>query len=173
MSPVLPPTELPRRRVLCGLAAVALVPAALAACTPAQQITSTPSPAPSPAPAPTSAPAAAVPGSPSAPAPTSAAPAASPGIAALADVPVGGGIVIDAAGDPLVLVQPRAGVVAGFSAVCPHAGTTVAAPQDGVIVCPNHGSQFAADTGALTKGPATRALTAVPVRVEGDQVVLV
>ena len=168
MSPELPPIGLPRRSVLCGLAAAVLVPAALAACTPADNAVpgSTPSPAPSPLPTSTTAP---TPTSSSVP-PLSGAPIA--GIAALADVPVGGGTVVQTPGGPVVLVQPTAGTVAGFSAVCPHQGSTVGAPQDGVIVCPSHGSRFGAADGAVQGGPATVGLAPVPVTVVNGQVAL-
>lgn len=96
-------------------------------------------------------------------------------VAKLAAVPVGGGVLVDepgGSGNKLVLVQPSAGEVKAFSAVCPHQGVTVAAPQGGTITCPGHGSQFNAGTGAVTRGPATSGLTAVNVKVNGAAVVL-
>jgi Rieske Fe-S protein len=49
---------------------------------------------------------------------------------------------------------------------------TVAVPASGaLIVCPCHGSEFAAD-GAVLTGPAVRALPAVLVQVSGDDVVI-
>ncbi|GAA3431106.1 Rieske (2Fe-2S) protein [Kutzneria kofuensis] len=104
-------------------------------------------------------------------------PQAAPGteVAKLAQVPVGGGVVVDepgGTGNKLVLVQPTAGEVKAFNAACPHQGITVAAPQGGVITCPGHGSTFTAATGAVTKGPATEGLTAVNVKVSGAAVVL-
>ncbi|MFP5347075.1 MAG: Rieske 2Fe-2S domain-containing protein, partial [Actinomycetes bacterium] len=39
-------------------------------------------------------------------------------------------------------------------------------------VCPSHGSRFNAATGAVEKGPATSPLPAVPVRHEGNALVL-
>ncbi|MFI9387983.1 Rieske (2Fe-2S) protein [Kutzneria sp. NPDC052558] len=96
-------------------------------------------------------------------------------VAKLAQVPVGGGLLVDApggSGSKLLLVQPAAGEVKAFSATCPHQGVTVAAPVGGTITCPGHGSQFDAATGALKKGPATTGLTAVNVKVDGAAVVL-
>lgn len=55
---------------------------------------------------------------------------------------------------------------------CPHQGSTVDPPRGGVITCPNHFSQFAAATGALRRGPATRGLTEVAARVVGGTVQL-
>ncbi|GGP62359.1 Rieske (2Fe-2S) protein [Saccharothrix coeruleofusca] len=94
-------------------------------------------------------------------------------IVALADVPDGGGVIAGnpANSKPLVLVR-TGDTVKAFDAACPHAGTTVAEPEGGTITCPNHGSQFDAATGAVRKGPATKGLPEVEVKVEGGQVVL-
>ena len=83
----------------------------------------------------------------------------------LAQVPVGGGTIVTKGEQTILLVQPTAGTVKGFDASCPHQGTTVDPPQNGVITCPNHFSQFDGATGALRKGPAATGLTEVPVRV--------
>ena len=95
-------------------------------------------------------------------------------VAKLADVPVGGGTLVDEPGGAgkLLIVQPSAGQVKAFSAACPHQGVTVGTPQGGTITCPGHGSQFDAGTGALKRGPATTGLTAVNVKVSGAAVVL-
>lgn len=131
-----------RRTVLCGLAAGVLAPGVLAAC---------------------SGGGAEAPASPGTP---------GQALAPLADVPVGGGTVVTGGGSPVLLVQPTAGEVTGFDARCPHAGTTVAAPRGGVVVCPAHGSRFDPATGAVQQGPASSGLAPVAVRVEGDQVLL-
>ena len=93
------------------------------------------------------------------------------GLAALADVPDGGGLIVESGGKPLVLTR-TGDVVKAFGAACPHAGTTVGAPKAGIITCPNHGSQFGATDGSLKKGPATKGLTEVPVKVDAGQVVM-
>jgi len=102
-------------------------------------------------------------------------PAAGTEVAKLASQPVGGGLLVDepgGSGNKLLLVQPSAGEVKAFSAICPHQGVTVGVPQGGTITCPGHGSQFNAATGAVTRGPATTGLTAVDVKVNGAAVVL-
>ncbi|MFD9737574.1 Rieske (2Fe-2S) protein [Umezawaea sp. NPDC059074] len=93
------------------------------------------------------------------------------GLAALADVPDGGGLIVESGGKPLVLTR-TGDVVKAFGAACPHQGTTVGAPKGGIITCPNHGSQFGATDGSLKKGPATKGLTEVPVKVDAGQVVM-
>ena len=87
-------------------------------------------------------------------------------IAAVSDIPVGGGMAI--AG--LVLVQPEEGRIIGFDGACPHQQTILPAPQDGVITCPSHQSQFSAEDGSLVQGPATTGLTEVPVNVVDGEV---
>ncbi len=136
------PTGPSRRQMLCGLAAAVAAPGVLAAC---------------------SSPGEYQPG-PSGSATTTAAAAAGASVP-LAQVPVGGGVIVTAGRRPILVVQPAAGTIKAFKAACPHAGTTVDPPQGGVITCPNHFSQFDAATGALRKGPATTGLTEVPARV--------
>jgi cytochrome b6-f complex iron-sulfur subunit len=93
------------------------------------------------------------------------------GVAAVADIPDGGGLIVDGADGKVLLVRTGQDVK-GYNAACTHMGTIVGAPEGGVATCPNHGSQFDAATGAVKKGPATKPLATVNVSVEGDQVVL-
>src|ERR1700754_3818377 len=53
-------------------------------------------------------------------------------IARTADVPVGSGVIVD----DVVITQPKQGDFKGFSAICTHAGCTVAEVVDGSINCP-------------------------------------
>ena len=57
-----------------------------------------------------------------------------------------------------------------FSATCTHQGCTVGPVRDGRIVCPCHGSEFDARTGAVVRGPATRPLPQVRVVVRDGAV---
>lgn len=95
--------------------------------------------------------------------------AAVAGIAALADIPVGGGKVL--ADAKIVLTQPTAGTVKAFSAVCTHAGCTVSEVAGGTINCPCHGSKFAIADGSVVGGPAPKPLPPVGVSVQGGQIV--
>jgi Rieske Fe-S protein len=92
-------------------------------------------------------------------------------IAKTADVPVGGGTLIEDL--KVVVTQPTQGVYKAFSAVCTHKGCTVGTPKENVIMCACHGSEFAADSGKATKGPATAPLASFQVKVEGDGIVVV
>ena len=148
MTAVEPTTEpigsTSRRDVLCGLVVALLAPGALVACGDSSSSGSG----------------------------TTTPPAGPAKLAALSDVPQGGGVVVDnPGGGKLVLVRTATDEVKAFNAACKHQGTTVKAPQAGVITCPAHGSQYDAATGALKKGPATSGLDAVPVKVDGTNIV--
>lgn len=91
-------------------------------------------------------------------------------LTALADVPVGGAVLVTSASGLRVLVaQPAEGEVVGYSAVCTHQGCTVA-PDGAELVCPCHGSVFDLASGEALEGPATEALAPFAVRVEGGDV---
>ncbi len=99
--------------------------------------------------------------------------AAPPTSVPAADVPVGGAVVVQALGDQVVLAQPVEGEFAAYSATCPHQGGIVAAGEGTVVVCPLHGSRFdTADSAAVLQGPAEEPLAALPLTVEGDQLVI-
>ena len=141
------PTALSRRAVLAGGCGAACA-VALTAC--AGYGAGGPAPAP---------------GQPG-PAPAGAAPA----LTAVADVPVGGGVVLAAQG--LVVTQPQAGTFKAFSATCTHQGCSVNEVKGGTINCPCHGSRFAVADGAPTAGPAKKPLPETAVTVQGSSVVL-
>lgn len=92
-------------------------------------------------------------------------------IAQTADIPVGGGKVITKW--KIVITQPSAGVFKAFTASCPHKGCAVGRVADGIIHCPCHGSEFAADSGRCLKGPAEAPLAEYALKVEGDGIVMV
>jgi Rieske Fe-S protein len=108
---------------------------------------------------------------------SSAAPEAAPaqtgqGVAAVSDVPVDGGIIVDSGETKMVVTQPTAGEYVGLSAVCPHQGCVVNQIENQIIICPCHGSQFSIADGSVVQGPATTGLESIPVEVAGDQIVL-
>jgi thiosulfate dehydrogenase [quinone] large subunit len=87
------------------------------------------------------------------------------------DVPVGGAASFTDphTGDPSIVIQAKAGKFVAFDAVCPHAGCTVGYDQAAaVIVCPCHGSQFNAATGAVESGPAATGLTPITIAEGGN-----
>jgi Rieske Fe-S protein len=88
-------------------------------------------------------------------------------IAKTADIPVGSGVIVD----DVVITQPAQGKFNGFSAICTHAGCTVAEVVGASINCPCHGSRFNLD-GTVAKGPANRPLDAKGIVVQGDSIAL-
>lgn len=83
-----------------------------------------------------------------------------------ATIPVGGGKVF--ADQKIVVTQPTSGDFKAFSAVCTHQNCVVSGVADGTIDCACHGSKFDITTGAVTQGPATKALPEKSVTVSGD-----
>jgi Rieske Fe-S protein len=86
-----------------------------------------------------------------------------------AEVPEGGGKIID--GKNIVVTQPEAGVFKAFSAVCTHQGCIVSTIANGTIDCPCHGSEFSVKDGSVVHGPATSPLPTVAIKVEGTSIV--
>jgi Rieske Fe-S protein len=90
-------------------------------------------------------------------------------LAKLSEVPVGASRVIGVSGKRIALTRTAQDKVVGFSANCTHQGCELAA-GDGALTCPCHQSRFDASTGQVTKGPATRPLDAIQVKVRGDAI---
>jgi len=88
----------------------------------------------------------------------------------VADIPVGGGKVFDAA--KVVVTQPKAGEFKAFSAICTHKGCTVAGVANGTITCPCHGSTYDMATGQVTGGPAPAPLPSKTVTVSGGSITI-
>jgi Rieske Fe-S protein len=142
-------TTLDRRAVLVGACGTcAVVVTGCAAYGPAQ---SAPAPAPPPAPA--------QPGG---------AGGGGAKLAATADVPVGGGVILTDA--QLVITQPKAGTFKAFSAICTHQGCAVSTVENGTINCPCHGSEFAITDGSVVAGPAPKPLPAQAIKVSGGSI---
>ena len=158
-------TDLPRldrRRLLNGAAALGLAAPLLAACgseeEPASSGTTSDSPEPSDSASDSQAP---------------SEPAESGGdeLVAAADVPVGGGVIMD--DEKIVVTQPAEGEFKAFTAICTHQGCPVQSVADNEIICPCHGSLFSAEDGSVVQGPATGPLTEIEVQVKGGSVVRV
>ena len=83
-----------------------------------------------------------------------------------ATIPVGGGKIF--ADQKVVVTQPTSGDFKAFSAVCTHQACIVSDIANGTINCACHGSEYDITTGAVKKGPATKALPEKSVTVTGD-----
>ena len=99
---------------------------------------------------------------------TSAAPPANL-LATTAQVPVGGGKIID--GPNIVITQAVAGTFKAFSAVCTHQGCIVDAIANGTIDCPCHGSKFSIKDGSVVNGPAASPLPPIAITVQGTSII--
>jgi thiosulfate dehydrogenase [quinone] large subunit len=101
---------------------------------------------------------------PPATAPPATAPPGTP-IGPASAVPVGGAarFVDPNTGDPAIVLQPSAGRFVAHSAVCTHAGCTVRYGGGDLLVCPCHGAEFNARSGAVLRGPAQDPLAAIQV----------
>jgi Rieske Fe-S protein len=84
------------------------------------------------------------------------------------DIPVGGGKIF--ADQGVVVTQPAAGQFKAFSSTCTHAGCTVSSVNNGIIMCPCHGSQYSVTDGSVKGGPAPSPLPAKKVSVSGDTI---
>jgi len=158
------PTDPSRRQVLCGLVVALLAPGALAAaCSESGSSGSSTTTAP---------PRTAGGGSGSGSTTSAGGGSSAQALAQLADVPVGGGTLVDSPAGKVLIVQPTAGTVKAYNPTCTHQGTTVDPPQNNTITCPNHGSQFSAADGSVTRGPAAAPLNEIAVRLEGTAIVL-
>jgi Rieske Fe-S protein len=92
-------------------------------------------------------------------------------IAQESDVALGSAVKFKDRGKDAVLVHLDGGEFVAYSAVCTHAGCTVAY-KDGQLACPCHGSLFDAANGAeVISGPAQTPLPEIPIDVRDGQIV--
>jgi nitrite reductase/ring-hydroxylating ferredoxin subunit len=87
-----------------------------------------------------------------------------------ADVPVGGGVIMQNAS--FVVTQPSAGTYKAFSSVCTHEGCPVSLISNGQIICTCHDSHFSLSDGSPISGPARRPLPPAKVTQSGDSLVV-
>ena len=108
--------------------------------------------------------------------PATSGPAASAGgsapaataLAATSQIPDGGGTIITS--ERIVITQPRSRSFKAFSAICTHEGCFVNSVSNGTINCPCHGSKFSIKDGSVVRGPATRPLAPIAIKVEGTSI---
>ncbi|HEU4602531.1 MAG TPA: Rieske (2Fe-2S) protein [Steroidobacteraceae bacterium] len=104
-------------------------------------------------------------------------------ILSLADLPNPGSreFKIERAQWPLYGFVVRKGdVIAAYLNRCPHAGHPLNlrpdkffTPDEALLMCNSHGALFEPESGRCVAGPCTgKALVRIPIRVEGDEVLL-
>lgn len=86
----------------------------------------------------------------------------------LANVPVGGGVIM--ADGAYVVTQPTEGAVKAFTKICTHQHCPVSRIDGSDIVCDCHGSRFSIADGSVTNGPASEPLESFPAVIDGDSV---
>ena len=91
-------------------------------------------------------------------------------LAAVADVPVGGGLAVTVGKAPVLVSQPAEGELLAFDATCTHERCPVEVDDD-EFRCPCHQSRYDLATGEVLGGPAPRPLTPIPVVVQDGRVV--
>lgn len=67
--------------------------------------------------------------------------------------------------DGVIACRQRDATVLTFSSACTHLGCRISRVDEGVLVCPCHGSRFHLD-GSVASGPAARPLVALPHLVD-------
>jgi thiosulfate dehydrogenase (quinone) large subunit len=111
-------------------------------------------------------------GSGSTPSPSASASSGAKGLVAASAVPVGGAkeVTDPTSGDQVWVLQLETGKYTAVDAKCPHQGCAVNfVSASGGFRCPCHQSAFTS-TGALTRGPATSGLKAIPVTESNGQI---
>jgi Rieske Fe-S protein len=91
-------------------------------------------------------------------------------LAAVTDIPVGGGKIFPA--EKVVVTQPTKGEIKAFSAVCTHVGCVCNVVANGTINCPCHGSEFKITNGAVVTGPAPTPLPTRTISISDNKIYL-
>ncbi len=93
-------------------------------------------------------------------------------VAKLSSLPVGGAVQFtDSQGGPAFAVRPAGNDVKGFSAICTHAGCTVAyLDSDHRFHCPCHGAVYDGASGQVLAGPAPLPLSPIRLVVADGEV---
>ncbi|MEN9710811.1 MAG: hypothetical protein RL441_803 [Actinomycetota bacterium] len=81
-------------------------------------------------------------------------------------VPVRGMKAYKLKGKSLIITQPKKGTFRVFSSACTHEGARVTGLSGTNLVCPEHGARYDTTTGAVTGGPAPKALKKYKVVVK-------
>jgi len=75
-------------------------------------------------------------------------------------------------GRPAVVLQTSPGQYVALSAVCTHLGCIVKwQAEKGEFVCPCHGGRFSTQ-GEVLAGPPPKPLEILPIRIDGDQLIV-
>jgi cytochrome b6-f complex iron-sulfur subunit len=85
---------------------------------------------------------------------------------------VGGAMLVDTANDTVMVIRTSATEVIALSAICTHSGCSMDFDASrNLLTCPCHGSEFD-ESGAVTRGPANRALRVYTASLAGNVITL-
>jgi 3-phenylpropionate/trans-cinnamate dioxygenase ferredoxin subunit len=96
-------------------------------------------------------------------------------VASLDEVPEMGVLGVEGPGGRALCLVRFDGRVTAFADECTHQAFPLSAGEvqpDGTLECVWHGARFDCATGGVTREPATDALTAYPVRIDGDRILV-
>ena len=89
------------------------------------------------------------------------------------DFPLNASKVVSVSDKPVIVVNTKAGGLKAFSAICTHLGCIVSwNASRSSIHCPCHDGFFNPVTGAVVSGPPPKPLPKLPLRVEGETIVI-
>ncbi|MEV6182337.1 Rieske (2Fe-2S) protein [Streptomyces sp. NPDC052016] len=71
----------------------------------------------------------------------------------------------------VVVSRSASGELKAYSSVCTHAGCPINKLDGTTLICPCHGSEFDATTGAVVREPATVPLSELSVKAENGRIV--
>lgn len=89
-------------------------------------------------------------------------------IARTTDVPEGSAKIFPE--HKIVITNDPPGNFQGFSYLCTHMGCPVSKVEGELIQCFCHGSEFSTRDGSVARGPATKPLAQVDLRIEGVEI---
>ena len=93
----------------------------------------------------------------------------------VAQLPPNSGAIFKLGSKPGIIVRDQAGEFHAFSAICTHQGCDLKSwsAKEQVLVCFCHSSKFKLrEGGAVASGPAQRALPHMPLKLDGEQIVI-
>ncbi len=92
-------------------------------------------------------------------------------IAAVADVPAGSVVVVQAGGRSIALCN-LAGNFYAVDNLCTHDNGPLGEGtlNNGSVECPRHGARFDVQTGAVKALPAVKPVRTYPVQLDGDEI---
>ncbi len=92
-------------------------------------------------------------------------------VARLGDVPPGGMLTVNIAGQPVVLANVD-GTIYAFGGVCSHADGPLGKGRlrGNTVECPFHAGQFEVRSGKAVMLPATEDIPTFEVQIEGDDI---